>query len=198
VLLRALALACLLVTAPLSVASAAPITAFYFTSSPESFIGHGETFQGSLDDGLTFYTNAYGFYGVGLTIRVPGTPPLYGDAREWDLLFSTADGAPLVAGTYFSVIGPVTASLDFSGNGRGDSTRTGSFQVLEYSVDPHYGFVESLAIDFTQYDEGNLSWWNVGSVRFNSEIPLTTPEPGATSLALLAGLFAVARRFPVD
>jgi hypothetical protein len=47
----------------------------------------------------------------------------------------------------------------------------------------------SAAIDFVQYDETINTWWNFGSLRYNSDLPITpVPEPEATVLAA-AGLF---------
>jgi hypothetical protein len=73
------------------------------------------------------------------------------------------------------------------GEGRGDNTLSGYFDVL--NIQYSSGVVVSAAIDFVQYDETINTWWNFGSLRYNSDLPITpVPEPEATVLAA-AGLF---------
>lgn len=62
---------------------------------------------------------------------------------------------------------------------------TGYFNVLQAVYDTN-GQVVSFAVDFLQYDEGGLSAWNMGSIRYNSAVP----EPSSIVL-LLCGLATV-------
>jgi len=74
----------------------------------------------------------------------------------------------------------------FAGNGRGDNEITGYFNVLEISYGPNYELA-SFAVDFVQNDENGYLGQSIGSLRFNSDIPLrgTLSAPEPTTLALL-------------
>jgi hypothetical protein len=80
---------------------------------------------------------------------------------------------------------PSAPGLDFSGDGRGDNTLTGYFNVLEIQYGSGNSIV-SFAADFVQYDEGHMDWWNQGSIRFNSSLPI--PEPSTLALISFCGL----------
>ena len=66
--------------------------------------------------------------------------------------------------------------MEFSGPGRANNTLSGWFHVLQADYDEE-GQVKAFAVDFVQYHETKLTWWNRGSVRFNSNIPVPGPEP---------------------
>jgi hypothetical protein len=174
---------------PAALCDAADI--FHFTSSPSSWVGHGQTktydaSQGAIISVYRYfnqgaYTNDIDFsitqggdwwyldlVGPNLTLATTGSYP---DAQRWPF---QAAGHP---------------GLDFSGEGRGNNTLTGAFTVLDAQFDPA-GNVSSFAADFTQYDEGNLTWWNHGNIRYRSSIPI--PEP-ASSLAAIAILLCALR-----
>ena len=62
------------------------------------------------------------------------------------------------------------------GDGRGDNQSTGTFNVL----DIQYGSgstITSFAADFVQFDELSTSAWNIGSIRYNSTVPIAYPAP---------------------
>lgn len=65
--------------------------------------------------------------------------------------------------------------LNFSGNGRGNNTSSGSFNVLEIEYNDE-NEIERLAVDFIQYDESEDSTGtnSFGSLRINSTIPTNT------------------------
>lgn len=123
-------------------------------------------------------------------------------APSYDPVANTNDGQQLVAKFYdnatrFPFNSPTRSGMDISGNGRGNNQLSGWFNVLEavYGTD---GVVERFAVDFRQYDE-NLDQTGpslYGSLRFNSDIPLTpVPEPAAYVLIMLGlGLVFVAAR----
>ena len=66
--------------------------------------------------------------------------------------------------------------MAFTAPGRGDNMLTGWFNVLQADYDLS-GQVAAFAVDFVQYDEGNVTRWNRGSIRFNSDIPAPGPPP---------------------
>jgi hypothetical protein len=68
---------------------------------------------------------------------------------------------------------------------------TGLFNVLEIVYGPG-GSVSSFAVDFLQYDEGIETRWNLGSLRYNSSVPISlVPEPMSWAM-FAAGLAALA------
>lgn len=179
-------------------ANAAPITAFYYTSSPQSWVGHGETVTVTPAEGFEFMAQPNFANGVSFAINDFLTNPDFQKTRWWYLDFVAPFSALLTVGFYdhatrFPFQDAENPALDFSGNGRGNNMLTGFFEVLEavYAAD---GSVLRFAADFTQFDEGFADWWNRGSIRFNSDIPLIVsevPEP-STGLVLVAALLAAA------
>ncbi len=144
-------------------------TFLYFTSSPESWIGQGQTltltngFYATRTYNLGAYTDSVhlGAGGYELTIVGPGltlpTVGFYPDATRWPFMGSGA-------------------GMSFTGPGRGNNTLTGCFYVLQADYDAT-GQPAAFAVDFVQYDSGNLSKWNRASVRFNSDIPVPASPP---------------------
>jgi hypothetical protein len=164
-------------------------TAFYFTSSPTSWVGRGDTRlytfpSASISAYRTFdqgtNTNSIRF---SITRGEPGT--------DWWYVDLVGPSRTLVGvGTYSDALRfPFNGDhpgLSFDGNGFGDSTLTGSFQVFEVAFHSN-GQLLRFAADFTQYDRGRLADWSFGSIRYNSLIPLTiVPEPSTLVLSVLA------------
>jgi hypothetical protein len=165
-------------------------TAFYFTSSPDSWVGSGETRTVTPEQGFSFSTT-YNGNAVYTYINDVSSP----NPGNWSLHFIGVDGAQLSVGDYFNaqrMILPAvdhSPGMDFSGNYRGNNMLTGEFHVLELTYGGPTG-VQSFAVDFLQYDEGEASWWNRGSYRYNSDIPITSiPEPSTAVLSV--GIFAL-------
>jgi len=158
-------------------------TFFYFTSSPASWIGQGQTltltrgFSAYREFNLGAYTNSVHLTADGYELTIVGpvlalpTLGFYPNATRWPFM-----------GT--------GAGMAFTGPGRGNNTLTGNFNVLQADYDAT-GQVTAFAVDFVQYDEGNQSAWSRGSIRFNSNIPV--PEPGVVSI-WTAGLAAICFR----
>ncbi|MBL8483972.1 MAG: PEP-CTERM sorting domain-containing protein [Rhodocyclaceae bacterium] len=176
-------------------------TEFFYTSSPQSWVGAGQTVTVTPLNGFSFTPSRNFDNGVSFSINDFNTNPNFWEQRWWYLDFSAPFDAPLAVGIYQGATRwPFQAAtepgLDFSGNGRGNNTLTGSYNVLEVAYGAS-GAVESFAADFIQYDEGFQSWWNVGSIRFNSDVPITgVPEPSAPLLLSfgVAAVVAIARR----
>lgn len=163
-------------------------TAFYFTSSPTSWIGGGRTMTITPADGYVFYPE---LPANDLDVWI-AKPDL---SDRWSLDFQAPYAAKLAVGLYTDVQDYPFQQLDhpglaFQGNGRGSAGVTGWFQVLEYSE--VNGVLASAAVDFVQYDRGDVAKWNIGSFRYNSAIPLTVPEPTSIGLVLLGSALLLA------
>lgn len=159
---------------------------FYFTSSPGSWIGGGQTLtltspstsfsasryydQGAYTDAVTLSAGGYYFFVVEPNYTLP-TIGFY-NATRWPFMGS---------GAGMALLSP----------GRGDNTLTGWFNVLQADYDS-VGNVVSFAVDFMQYDEGNTANWVSGSWRYNSTIPV--PEPLAITLFGVGALAMLALR----
>lgn len=95
-----------------------------------------------------------------------------------------------------SAIYPATVPyLEFEGLGNTDNTYGGYFKILELTGDitPDNTGLKSFAADFLVIDGNSYAGRQTfGSIRFNSDLPITTvPEP-ETGALMLAGLAAVA------
>lgn len=181
-----------LITLLLLPVQAFAITALYYTSSAESWVGNGETVLVTPVGGFEFTASRNYDNGVSFAVNDFNTNPDFWSTRWWYIDFVAPNDAPLAVGTYlnatrFPFQAPSSPGLAFIGNGRGNNTLTGSFSVLEASY-AQDGAVLSFAADFLQYDEGIQSWWNIGAIRYNSSVAIAAvPEP-STSLLLLVGL----------
>lgn len=190
-------------------AIANPITGLSYTSSPSSWVGGGETVTVTPAGGFDFIASTNFDNGVSFAVNDFASNPDFGSTRWWYLDFAAPSGQPLQAGHYanatrFPFQDWNNAGLSFVGNGRGDNELSGSFDVLEatYSGD---GDILSFAANFTQYDENFRDWWNQGSIRFNSDIPLNAvPEPstaflfGVGLLGLALGITRKTNSRPID
>lgn len=189
--------AILLTLSALSVsrAMALPITGLYYTSSPSSWVGQGQTVLVTPADGFRFGVSRNFDQSLYFSILGDLTNPNPLASRWWFLDFAGPYGQELQPGAYlnatrypfqnFNVPG-----LSFYGNGRGDNQDSGYFDVLQatYGSD---GSVLSFAADFLQIDENNTAAWSRGSFRYNSDVPLTIPEPASIALVGL-GLAGIA------
>jgi hypothetical protein len=162
-------------------------TLFYFTSSPTSFVGGGQTFYATPADGYTI--------GVSDTWRVQASCYGPGFTPFWQVLFQAANYAPVTVGEYTDTrepgVDPNRPSLYFFGEGRASSGPTGYFDILDLTLDTD-GAVVSFAADFVQYDHGDTAAWNAWSIRFNSPIPI--PEPNMLGPIALFYCFWLVRR----
>jgi hypothetical protein len=134
----------------------------------------------------------------------------YNDGSYWTFQFSapsydpttnTTLGQPLHVGLYtnaqrFPFNSPTKPGINISGNGRGNNTQTGWFNVLDIEYDAA-GDLSKFAVDFKQFDESSITTGLYGSLRFNSSIAINpVPEPSTFALMVLGlfGVVATARR----
>ena len=181
-------------------ASADPITALYLSGSPDSYVVGNQTITITPADGFTFSpTIGTHFYGVPgpnyLDMAVTNFTnfPYY---QWWYLDLAVPEGQLLAPGLYTNATRypfelSDAAGLSLFGDGRGDNTSTGYFDILEIAYSGNQ--LMSLAADFVQYDEFNPQSISSGSIRFNSNIPINTsaaPEP-TTPILFFCGLVAI-------
>jgi len=164
-------------------------TVLYYISSPFSWVGGGETVTVTRADGFGFFASRNYDQGVSFYINDFATNPDPQSERWWSIDFAAPYNVPLQLGHYadatrFPFQDPPYPGLNFSGNGRGNNTLLGYFDVYETLYGVH-DEVLSFAADFVQYDEGFEDAWNRGSIRYNSSIPI--PEP-STLLLISFGL----------
>ncbi len=131
-------------------------------------------------------------------------------APTYDPVTNTNSGNPLEVGFYdnatrYPFNSPTRPGLNFSGNGRGNNTLGGWFDILEV-VYGTGGEILKLAVDFRQFDESESMTGpsTFGSLRINSDIALNltgeplsqVPVPAAVWLfgSGLLGLSGISRR----
>lgn len=180
-------------------AALASISGFSFTSSPSALVGAGASrtvFEG--EPGLYFNmgmgtSTIFNLYvGTSDSPHAPNWNPADPDAHYYRFHMQSPLGGLLGTGTYTNVTFPMYVNTDQAGlafwiDGRSPVATVGRFTVLEAVYDSG-GSTVSFAADFIQYDLGDTSQWNIGSVRWRSSVPLTIaiPEPQTATLALLA------------
>jgi hypothetical protein len=163
--------------AALALAIATPTTraqsSFFFSSTAASWVGHGITETITAANGTIAFNPGYS-YDHGLHLNMTVT-----NGENWSLDIGAPDRGHLQVGLYTNATrfpfnynsnpSLSTPGLSFTGNSRGDNTLTGWFNVL--SVAYTNDTLLSAAIDFVQYDSGNLAQKITGYVRFNSSMP---------------------------
>lgn len=174
----------------------------YLQSDPGSWVGGGlpsptVTWTHGID-GLFYGGPNYGDFTKGVDIRFDngGNWNFQFAAPSYDPVTNTNNGQLLQLGLYqgaerFPFNSPTNPGMDISGNGRGDNTLSGWFNVLEIGYDTA-GNLSKFAVDFKQFDESSTTIGLYGSLRFNSTIPIN-PVPEPATVALMAvGLAAIA------
>jgi len=160
---------------------------FFFTSSPNSWIGQGRTVLAATTNGFEFTAQRNAFNGVSLAVTSP--------YDQWFLDFAAADGALLNPGSYFGAMRfphqlPGVPGMSFHTDTRENNTLIGFFEVLAVDYGPGNTVVHFDA-NFLQYDDRLAQRWNQGAIRF-----VAVPEPSVLVLASV-GLLALCfgRRF---
>jgi PEP-CTERM motif len=181
-------------------------TAVYLHAQPGSWVG------GSLPQPITVFTEgitgsfrASQNYAQGVSISYDGFPPpgsYFGDWYYFDFSGARNNPQPLHTGLYQNAVrfpfNDTQPGLSFSGNGRGNNTLGGWFNVLEIAYGQNGG-IDRFAVDFRQFDESESQRGpsTYGSLRYNSDIPIAAvPEPETYAMMGLglAALAFVARR----
>jgi len=175
-----------------------------FESSEQSWVGQGESFTVTPDDGYIFsgggarFDNSLSFRIASLNSPFgPDWNPGSGDPYNyWRLDLAAPFDQLLSVGLYndtarYPFQDDAQSGLTFSGNHRGNNRNSGFFEVLEISFDG-IGNIGTLAVDFTQYGETNPDWWINGQLRYNSDAPLAAvPLPASMWLFFIGLLFLI-------
>jgi hypothetical protein len=191
--------------------SAQPVTVFFYTSSPTSWVGQGETRTFSEDNGWTMVATNFSYptipvRSIAFQMYQPVIPNGFNQLR---LDISLPEGQEFQAGMYGPITGLHTSvggvpnlgfTVSYQGsNGYREAYGDGFMRVLGF--EKNGSVISSAAIDFLQLDswDGVAEDWVFGSLRFNSNIPLESsiPEPstyGALAGILIFGFVLCARR----
>jgi hypothetical protein len=188
------------------------ITALFYKGSPEGWVGAGETVLVTPADGFEFFVEPWYAGVINVWVSDFQTNPDFWSARWWSLQLASPYQQVLGVGRYerarrWPFQENFQPGLNFDGNGRGNNVLVGCFEIFELDLAPD-GSVAALAVDFIQYDEGIKTWWTIGGVRYQSQIPIPPepqgppadcffPEPSTGNLAVLASLICLPlqRRF---
>lgn len=117
----------------------------------------------------------------------------------WNIHLAAPAGQILGIGTYsntvyngFAVDG--SPSFILSGDGRVDPRMSGTFTVLEIEWAPVGSYATKIAVDFSVSDSTGENT-AFGSLRYNSDIPVSpVPEPSTSILGLLSLALVVRRK----
>jgi hypothetical protein len=139
------------------------------TSDPGDYVGQGGSYSFSTPGNLFFARSSQAGSDIVVTVR-----PDPVDTTYWSLEFAAPAGQQLVPGTYTgaqraSSRAPGAPGLDVNGDGRGCSTVTGSFTVLDAVYEPS-GYVDSFHAVFEQHCEGLAP-------ALRGEVQVTNPPP---------------------
>jgi hypothetical protein len=187
--------------------SAQPVTGFFYSTSVNSVYGERTRLVdkwGASFDGSFSYGGGSGFYADTAHFNV--------------VVFGEAEGSPVQEGLYFDFrSNPLTVGQDFiveqfATADMSSQLKTDTGLVL-YRYDPSLGdlfvfpelvsgsfrlmgltradyVITSLAVDFWQFEGDSPSGdaWAFGSLRYNSDIPLTVSIPEPSTYGALAGI----------
>lgn len=177
-------------------AKAEPQTFFAFSSSPEAYVGAGQSFVFTPETTRFVVTN----FGNPGFLDVQMYTDVFAGDNIWEVLITAPWNTPLTVGSHFSqhsIALPESYGLALAGQHRQASDAQAYFDILELTLDSA-GEISSFAVNFVEYDESDRAQWNAGQLRFNSDVPLTpVPEP-TTQVLLGIGLAAIFWRVRQD
>jgi hypothetical protein len=174
--------------------SRAAVSAYYVAPGPSGAYGlpHIETQSEPIAVFTTWHRGSSDhFYS-----EVGSASSVVGISADFDLDIEGPNGTELQPGVYAATRAPFQAAgavgFDVDVNGIGGNTSFSFIDVLEIAYDSA-GNLTQLAVDFTEYRDTpntpgqDLSQyhWISGSLRFNSDIPLSVPEPAVPLVASL-------------
>ncbi len=154
-------------------------TSLTLESTPGDFIGQGVT---------KTYTPTDGIFSIDPIIEsdIPNGIEIFFSNKEiyWYLVFTSQEGTPFLEGTFelakrYPYNEPSHPGMEITGDGRGCSELSGSFQVEHVQFDKE-GNILSFAIHFTQQCESTLSPPLRGHVYYNYRINADTDGDGLT------------------
>ena len=162
-------------------------SALFYIGAPYEYVSQGRTRLITSEEGALFeYIPSYG-NGLHLFITK--------GQERWELDFELGNQGALTIGEHLNVrewpFNHEDPGMFLAMGGRANNQITGKFDVLDVKYED--GELRSAAIDFLQFSNGNPDRWIVGSVRFNSSIPVMIPEPLPITLLVLAGFCIVYR-----
>jgi len=179
----------LLFAAILCAASSALGASFLFYTG-NGYVAGGNTDTVSSLDGFEFLVFPSSHTQAWFFIDDFATNPVFQDAQFFSVFLDAPSGSDLHVGDYPNATrapfeAPGVPGLWFAANGRGDNEITGSFRILDIGFNPA-GEIATLAVDFIQNDENGFLGQSRGSLRYNSDIPITVvSEPSTLAVALL-------------
>ena len=142
---------------------------FAFDSTPGSWVGQGlRNYYVSPVNGWTFSAdggNRVLQFGID---EVPAPGQYYGG--NWNLELAAPAGRTLIPGLFenavrFGFQNANQPGLTLSGNGRGNSSNSGFFKILDAKYAAN-GVPEFLNVTFTQFDEQNPANWTQGELLY--------------------------------
>ena len=189
----AIALAC-------ATSSATAAIANQLAYSGDGYVAGGKTDTVSSLDGFDFTVSQSDRHSLSFYINDFASNPDFQDTQFFMLMLAAPSNTELQAGLYQGASrapfqGAQEPGLWFAGNGRGSNQITGEFRILEITFDGDR--LASLAVDFVQNEENGYLGQTVGSLRYQSMMPLSpVPEASAFTMALIAlgGVVTVCRR----
>jgi hypothetical protein len=152
-------------------------TVLYLASSSSSCITPDVTI--SAEEEFTFAAYVGSHSGDGVTDYVDFEIRNSSLSMTWSLSFDMPNGQSLAPGDYFNATrsgGPSDPGISLTGNGCAYSTVSGFFTIHEVTLED--GKLASFAADFIQFNEMALASWTLGSIRYDSDVPVDDIPPG--------------------
>lgn len=179
-------------------ASSAPANQLAYGGN--GYVAGGKTDTISSLDGFDFTVSLNDRHSLTIHINDFASNPDFQDTQFFMLMLAAPSNLELKPGLYQGATrAPFQTAQEpglwFAGNGRGSNQITGEFRILDITFDGDR--LGSLAVDFVQNEENGYLGQTVGSLRYQSLVPLSpVPEASAITMTLVAagGLAAVCRR----